>query len=244
MRRSRFTREQEAALFATGDRAAIVAQYLPYVESIARRFAHGKGQRFDDLMQEGSIGLLDAIERFDIARGNRFTTYATHWINHHIRRYLNRTARIVIVGRSGEHSVAMTGIRLGTITDPESLSRVAKVSIHVAESLFPVLARPALSDRQGSDGDEWLSTERTPEADLIEADWLAFLRVRIALALARLDDRERLVIERRYLGEERDDLESIGRDFGISRQRIQQIESVALKKLRASLKSTSTHLAA
>lgn len=231
MRSDLLSREQERAHFANGNQDAVIVAHLPFVRSMADRYSRGRPWLFDDLVQQGAIGLMRAASKFDSARGFRFLTYAKPWVRMMIERHVFHVFSHTNFGKSSIHQEAIRAYRNGKATDVRSMRLLLGGTEYGAEAVLEMVTStetPIHVTRDGSrEGEEWLASTSDPERDLAAAE----LAARIADALALLDDRERDVIRRRIMADEPEGLTEIGSDYGVSRERIRQIQVVATKKL-------------
>jgi RNA polymerase primary sigma factor len=223
-------------------RRKLIESNLRLVVSIARRFV-GQGMLFLDLAQEGNIGLMRAVQKFDYRKGFKFSTYATWWIRQAVTRALadqGRTIRLPVHITEYLHKVVRARRELvqilGREPDPEEIGRRVGLPTERVQQVLGIRAPVPLETPVGEDRDMSLGDfveDRDAEAPP-EAATRALLVKHIERVLHTLDDRERAILERRFglLGGEPETLEEVGRVFGVSRERIRQIESRAMTKLR------------
>jgi RNA polymerase sigma-32 factor len=233
-----------------GDMAAgevVVAACLPFVVSIALEYRKWRVP-LDDLVQEGTVGLLLAAKRFDPARGFRLTTYSVHWIRAQIRLYLMRTFRLVRLGTTREERRALRIYWTTGERDPERLAHASGLSGDRARSLVPVLAAreaslSASAHPSGSSHDSIAATDPSPEDAASERSTNQHVRSAVARALESLSARERLIVRERMMCDEPVSLSSLGRRLGVSRERVRQLEARARSKLRGELAELAAFVA-
>jgi RNA polymerase primary sigma factor len=233
----RQVREGESA------RQHLIKANFRLVISIAKKYV-GRGVGFLDLIQEGNIGLIRAVEKFDYARGFKFSTYATWWIRQAVTRAIadqGRTIRVPVhmcerinrLTRANRELVQ----ELGREPTVEELAEVLEMPTKRVEQIIKIAQRPlSLETPVGEEQDSHLGDFIEDETTMTPTDAATYqmLREHMEDIMAALSSREGRVLQLRFglKGGRAHTLEEVGRKFGVTRERIRQIEAKALRKLR------------
>ena len=227
----------------------LVLHNLRFVIHVARGYS-GYGLPIADLIQEGSIGLMKAVKRFDPEVGVRLVSFAVHWIRAEIHEYVLRNWRIVKMATTKAQRKLFFNLRkakkrLGWMNENE-VNAVAEdlgVTAREVRDMESRLNQPDMPLETDSDDEEaprspmaYLPAPGADPAPQLEAQDYADVRGgRLREALAELDERSRSIVQQRWLAEPKRTLQDLAEEFGVSGERIRQIESAAMKKLRVAL---------
>ncbi len=250
------SRERETELaqryHATEDLAAareLVLSHLRFVAHIARGYT-GYGLPIGDLIQEGNVGLMRAVKRFDPTMGVRLVSFAVHWIRAEIHEYVLRNWRLVKVATTKSQRKLFFNLRrfkknLGWLSDAETkaVAEDLGVSPHEVTEMEKRLTSRDLSFDPAPDADEE-DGHYSPVAYLTQADADPSVLVereqfeddtteRLTVALTQLDERSQHIVRTRWMNDDKATLHDLADKYGVSAERIRQIETNAIKKLRS-----------
>jgi RNA polymerase sigma-32 factor len=238
------SREVELArAYRAGNRSAgdaLIEACLPFVIRIALEYRRW-GVPVEDLVQQGNLGLLRAAEKFDADKQVRLITYAVYWIRAEIRDYVVRSYRIVRLGTTRSERRALRAYRREGVVTAEELAQRSGMPLARCEKLLPVLAHVDTSLDQTFDDARGPGVERlagglpTPEDVALARSETDLQRRAVRTAMRRLDKRERRIATARFLADEPPTLEELGRELGVSKERVRQLEVRVREKLRDAL---------
>ncbi|HEY1957514.1 MAG TPA: sigma-70 family RNA polymerase sigma factor [Polyangiaceae bacterium] len=240
---SRETERELALRVQAGDRDAvrrIVEACLPFVVSIAIEYRRW-GVPLEDVIQQGNVGLLRAVAKFDPSKECRLATYAAYWIRAEIRDYVVRAYRVVRLGTTKAERRALRAYRTTRESDPDKLAAVSGLSVERVRSLLPILQAREASLETGKDDrapviDRIAAVGPTPEEEAAVHQSEERSRVLVREALRDLNDREKLIVRDRLMSDDPRTLQELGDQLGVSKERVRQLEQRTLSKLRQRLR--------
>lgn len=247
---------------ALGDEKALhtlIKSYTRLVISVAAKFKN-YGLPMGDLIQEGNIGLMQAANKFEPEREIRFSTYATWWIRAAIQDYILRNWSIVRTGTTAAHKSLFFNLRRLrskidgaedenglTQSGREEIAKTLGIKVKDVEDMEERLSRgdKSLNVKVGEDEGEEVGsfladTRPTPEEHVIEMKDAQSRSAWLNNALKRLSEREQHIIRERHMQYETVTLEELGKELGVSKERVRQLESRALEKLRFDLSKNNS----
>ena len=229
----------------------LVLSHLRFVVHIARSYT-GYGLPLGDLVQEGNVGLMKAVKRFDPSKGVRLVSFAVHWIKAEIHEYVIRNWRIVKVATTKAQRKLFFNLRskkkeLGRLTTDEAQRMADDLGVTAAQ-VFEMEGRlgayDASFDGPSDDDDDspisspvqYLQSDIGDPADVLAAqDDQQRNTHKLGLALQSLDDRSRDIVERRWLTDDKTTLQDLAAEYQISAERIRQLENNAIRKLKMAM---------
>ena len=229
----------------------LVVSHLRYVVKVARGFM-GYGLPLPDLIQEGSIGLMKAVKRFDPNRDVRLVSFAVHWIKAEIYDYVIKNWRIVKVATTKAQrklffNLRKSRARLGWMKDDEVAQLAAKLNVEsatVRQMESRLSGGDVAFDAQDNDDDDapylapaqHLGDSRYDPAVVVDnSEQAAHARQQLAAALQQLDARSKDIVARRWLGEDKPTLHELAAEYNVSAERIRQIEKQAMEKMKGTI---------
>jgi RNA polymerase sigma-32 factor len=227
----------------------LVMSHLRFVLHIARGY-HGYGLPLGDLVQEGNVGLMKAVKRYDPDQGVRLVSFAVHWIRAEIHDYVLRNWRLVKVATTKAQRKLFFNLRrmkknLAWLSADETAAVARDLGVspaEVTEMEQRLAARdmtfdpaPDSDDEDGGYGPaQYLPAPDADPAELAESEeWDSDVSQRLASAVAQLDARSQAVLRRRWMGDDKATLHELAAEYGVSAERIRQIEVAAMKRLKS-----------
>jgi RNA polymerase sigma-32 factor len=229
----------------------LVLAHLRFVVHIARSYS-GYGLPLADLIQEGNVGLMKAVRRFDPEVGVRLVSFAVHWIKAEIHEFVIKNWRIVKVATTKAQRKLFFNLRgqkkrLARLTTEEAQNIADDLGVQlkdVQEMESRLGAYDASFDGSTDDDDDravsspvqYLEAPDLDPAKLVEQEqWQSQHKLRMANALQTLDERSRSIIQRRWLRDDKTTLQDLADEYGVSAERVRQLENNAMKKLRSAI---------
>ncbi|GAA5315932.1 MAG: RNA polymerase sigma factor RpoH [Candidatus Pelagadaptatus aseana] len=231
----------------------LVLAHLRFVVHIAKTYS-GYGLSQGDLIQEGNVGLMKAVKRFNPEKGVRLVSFAVHWIKAEMHEFILRNWRIVKVATTKAQRKLFFNLRgakkrLAWLTEEETKVIAEDLGVetkHVREMEGRLSAYDAAFDAGSDDDDDtayqapayYLEDKRyDPAVQLENADWSDSNAASLAKALEVLDDRSRDILQQRWLNEDKATLHELAAHYGVSAERIRQLEKNAMKKIRVAMEA-------
>lgn len=231
----------------------LVLAHLRFVVHIAKSYG-GYGLPQADLIQEGNVGLMKAVKRFNPEKGVRLISFAVHWIKAEIHEYILRNWRIVKIATTKAQRKLFFNLRgkktrLGWLSHEEAKAVAEDLNVDV-QQVYEMEGRLSSFDAAfdaGSDEDDesayqapvnFLEDQRYDPSQMLEdADWQSSSEDGLHLALTGLDERSRSILERRWLSENKATLHELADEYGVSAERIRQLEKNAMKKIKVMMEA-------
>ena len=230
----------------------LVLANLRFVAHVARGYT-GYGLPLPDLIQEGNIGLMKAVKRFDPNVGVRLVSFAVHWIKAEIHEYIIQNWRIVKVATTKAQRKLFFNLRkykqrLGWLNQEEAQTVADELGVDI-ETVYEMEGRLSSQDMAFDAADDTEESEReapapvhylqqanADPADLLEdEDWEANTQHKLISAIEQLDDRSRDILQSRWLSEEKLTLHDLAARYNVSAERIRQLENSAMKRIKQSM---------
>lgn len=231
----------------------LVMSHLRFVVHVARTYS-GYGLPLGDLIQEGNVGLMKAVKRFDPTMGVRLVSFAVHWVKAEMHEFILRNWRIVKVATTKAQRKLFFNLRskkksLGWMTNDEVNAIAEDLGVE-AKTVRQMEGRMASVDTafdapEGADDEQaawapahYLEDKSADPSTLLEdANWEEDSQRRLMGAMANLDDRSKDILARRWLNDDKATLHELAAEYGVSAERIRQLEKNAMKKIRVSMEA-------
>ncbi len=231
----------------------LVMAHLRFVVHIAKSYS-GYGLNQSDLVQEGNVGLMKAVKRFNPEKGVRLVSFAVHWIKAEIHEYILRNWRIVKVATTKAQRKLFFNLRgakkrLAWLTNEEAKAVAEDLNVEVkhVREMEGRLASTDMGFDAGADDDDETAfqapsnyledTRYNPAVQLEDADWEQNSTNNLEKAISQLDDRSKDILQQRWLSENKSTLHELAAQYGVSAERIRQLEKNAMKKVRAMIEA-------
>jgi len=229
----------------------LVLSHLRFVVSTARSYL-GYGLPLGDLIQEGNVGLMKAVKRFDPTVGVRLVSFAVHWIKAEIHEYVLRNWRIVKVATTKAQRKLFFNLRKATkeltwfnsaevrnlandLNVSEKEVRTMEARMTQADTAFDRLAPDSDDSAQFAPADYLEDHRYNPEQQIEQQDWSEQREQHLRVALTQLDERSRDILNQRWLAEQKVTLHELATKYNVSAERIRQLEKAAMEKLKAAM---------
>jgi len=225
----------------------LVLSHLRFVVHIARGYL-GYGLPMGDLVQEGNVGLMKAVKRFDPAVGVRLVSFAVHWIRAEIHEYVLRNWRLVKVATTKSQRKLFFNLRkmkknLAWLSEAETAAVARELGVDISDvrEMEQRLSARDMSFDPTPESDEEESyspamylpaSNADPALEVENEEWEEDSTERLELALEKLDERSRSILKRRWMTEDKATLHELADEYGISAERVRQVESNAINKLK------------
>ncbi len=225
----------------------LVLSHLRFVVHIARGYL-GYGLPMGDLVQEGNVGLMKAVKRFDPAVGVRLVSFAVHWIRAEIHEYVLRNWRLVKVATTKSQRKLFFNLRkmkknLAWLSEAETAAVARELGVDISDvrEMEQRLSARDMSFDPTPESDEEESyspamylpaSNADPALEVENEEWEEDSSERLELALEKLDERSRSILKRRWMTEDKATLHELADEYGISAERVRQVESNAINKLK------------
>jgi len=231
----------------------LVMSHLRFVVHIAKSY-NGYGLPLADLVQEGNVGLMKAVKRFNPEKGVRLVSFAVHWIKAEMHEYILRNWRIVKIATTKAQRKLFFNLRsakksLAWLNNEEAKAVAADLGVDIREVRLMEgrMASHDMAFDPGTDDDDdqafmapvnYLEDRRfDPASQLEDENWEESQHDQLFVALEKLDDRSRDIIQRRWLDEQKATLHELADKYGVSAERIRQLEVNAMKKVRMTMEA-------
>lgn len=232
------SKEQEQAAFhnwtqtgSTRARDLIMQSQVRLVRTIARQYAAYYGVDADDLMSEGMMGVMRAMQTFSVERGLRFSTYVAFWVRAYVRQYVHRTASVVRITRRG--------MQAALAYNQKCLEGVCAANRQFWRTVS--IDQPSGPDREDTILDTIRDERESPEEQTLSEDYRTKQKEWLQAAMGALSEKEQLVVRARFLTEPPETLQALSNKMGITTEGVRQIEKRAVRKMQGKVKTITQH---